>query len=113
MWPEGSLEAQAERQLQRPRTSNLEHRHQPIRGSACTESGIQHTLRLSELGRTQIRLGIAEVRMVERVERLNTKLQRTALGHLKTFAERKIDLRKAKAADGVPIQISLAISAGN
>ena len=66
--------------------------------AAKAEGGSQHLSRLTELRRTQIVHGRTEIRVVEEVEKIASRLQRKPLAEAELPPQRQIDLRSAEPA---------------
>jgi hypothetical protein len=86
-------EQQLQRQLHRARAADLVERVKSAALAAAAQPGVQRLRRVSELRRTQVVDGAAEVRVVEDVEEIASETKVNSLGYWKFTLERDIGLR--------------------
>jgi len=68
---------------------------------------VQHLCRLAELRRTQIIDRVAEVRVVQDVEEIASRLKSDAFGEVELAAQGQVPLGGGEAAEGIAAEIAL------
>jgi len=97
-------------QLDRARSADLVQRIEAAALATGSEVVVQHLRGLAELGRGEKVDWITEVRMIQDIEEIASRLKRKPLGKAELSAHRQVPLGRAEAAQSIASQIALSRS---
>src|SRR6266481_5309247 len=106
-FPLSSSKLKLERKLNRTRAPDLVQRIKAAVLAAAAEVVVQHLCGLAELGCAEVIDRVAEVRVIQNVEDIASRLQRKTFCKAKLPTQRQVPLRRTESTQGIASQIPL------
>src|SRR5215472_2938995 len=103
----GCSELELEGELDRARSANLVQRIEAAALATASEIVVEHHRSLPELRRAEVIDGASEVRVIQNVEEISSRLERESFGESELAAQCDVPLCGAESAQSIASQIAL------